>query len=71
MVGGEPEFQGQGVGRMLIQECADRAKATGCSGIGLDTEDEKNVQIYLKCGFEVFAERRVDDLPIYVMWRQF
>ncbi len=71
MIGVDPDYQGQGLGKMLIDYCIELSMAIpGCRGMGLDTEDEKNVRIYEKCGFTVVGERRLDDLPIYVMFRE-
>ncbi|MBC8064957.1 MAG: GNAT family N-acetyltransferase [Chlorobia bacterium] len=70
MIGVDPNFQGQGVGKMLIEKVMDMAREVpDCKGVGLDTEDEVNVRIYERCGFKVTAERQIDDLPVYVMWR--
>lgn len=70
MIGVDPDFQGQGVGRKLIDYCFDLANENPDNkGMGLDTEDEKNVEIYRRCGFEVVKEMRLDDMPIYAMWR--
>lgn len=66
----DPEHQGKGIGRALIEQSAAIAlEMPGCVGIGLDTEDPKNVAIYQACGFEVHGQRVVDDMPVYVMWR--
>lgn len=70
MIGVDPEFQGRGVGRKLIEYCFELANENPeILGMGLDTEDEKNVDIYRRCGFEVVNEMRLDDMPIYVLWR--
>jgi GNAT superfamily N-acetyltransferase len=70
MIGVDPAHQGRGVGKSIIEDAARRAKEAGCLGLGLDTQDEKNVQIYRSCGFEVVDRRQVDDLPIWIMWRE-
>lgn len=70
MIGVEPEFQGKGIGRKLIEKVVDlSAEVPQCEGIALDTEQPGNVDIYRACGFEVLGETSVDDLPIWVMWR--
>jgi ribosomal protein S18 acetylase RimI-like enzyme len=70
MIGVDPDFQGQGVGKMLIENVMEIARGVpGCKGVGLDTEDEKNVRIYQACGFEVVQETKLEDMPIYAMWR--
>lgn len=70
MIGVDPEFQGMKVGRNLIDYCFDLAREIpDCKGMGLDTQDPKNVEIYRRCGFEVVDETSLDDMPIYVLWR--
>lgn len=70
MIGVDPEFQGQGVGKKLIDFCFDLANENPENlGMGLDTQDIKNTHIYRKCGFEVVEEKEVDGMPIYFMWR--
>lgn len=70
MIGVDPEYQGQGVGKMLIEHIMEIARSIpDCKGVGLDTQDEKNVHIYRACGFDLVRETSLDDMPIYVMWR--
>lgn len=70
MIGVHPDFQGQGVGKALIDYCFELANENPDNqGMGLDTQDIKNTHIYRRCGFEVVDEKNVDDMPIYVMWR--
>jgi GNAT superfamily N-acetyltransferase len=51
-IGIEPKFQGQGLGRRLLQPILNRtdAEKTHCY---LETETEDNVRFYQKLGFEV------------------
>lgn len=70
MIGVDPDFQGQGVGKKLIDYCFDLANENPENqGMGLDTQDIKNTHIYRRCGFDVVEEKSLDDMPIYVMWR--
>jgi len=65
-----PELQGQGIARALIDHVADFGRANPIyTGLGLDTEDDRNVTIYEKCGFRVLGQSSVGDMPVYVMWR--
>jgi len=66
----DPEHQGKGIGRALIERSVEIARLMpGCVGLGLDTEDPKNVAIYRACGFEVHGQKEVDGMPVFVMWR--
>lgn len=66
----DPKHQGKGIGRALIERSVAIARVMpDCVGLGLDTEDPKNVAIYRACGFEVVGEKGVDGMPVFVMWR--
>jgi GNAT superfamily N-acetyltransferase len=52
----DPQVQGRGYGRALIEAGLSEAAATGCGAI-LSTGTVRNVSIYAKCGFH-----RVEDL---------
>ncbi|MFZ4507315.1 MAG: GNAT family N-acetyltransferase [Fimbriimonas sp.] len=70
ILGVHPDFQGQGIGRQLLEETMVIAQAIpACKGVGLDTEDETNVRIYESCGFQVLGQGSVDELPVYILWR--
>jgi GNAT superfamily N-acetyltransferase len=70
MLGVDPEFQGKGIGRQLVERVIDIARDTpGCKGIALDTEGQATVRLYEACGFSVVGQTSVDDVPIWVMWR--
>ena len=49
-------FQGQGIGRRLLEDAIDRAKQTGFKKIILGTADAAIKQLYLyqKVGFEIY-----------------
>jgi len=70
MLGVHPEFQGQGVGKRIIEQVVEMSRTIpGCKGVGLDTEEAENVKIYESCGFTVHGQTSVDDMPIWVLWR--
>lgn len=62
------DFQGQGIGKMLLRDAATRAKARGFKTIIVGTGDTstKLLHFYHKEGFEVFGVRKgffVDNYP--------
>lgn len=69
-IGIDPEFQGTGNGKKLlhhIHEIVDKDPES--IGIGLDTENPENVQLYGRFGYRKVAERKIGDLTIYCMFR--
>jgi ribosomal protein S18 acetylase RimI-like enzyme len=53
------EFQGQGIGKMLLKDAADRAKARGFKTLIVGTGDvSAPLRFYRKAGFEVFGVRK-------------
>jgi GNAT superfamily N-acetyltransferase len=48
----DPQFQGRGYGRALIEFGLSKAATTGCGAI-LSTGTERNIPIYTKCGFHI------------------
>ncbi|UCE13645.1 MAG: GNAT family N-acetyltransferase [Candidatus Heimdallarchaeota archaeon] len=54
-IGVLPEFQGQGIGGNLLKPMFANADLNGVS-IYLETETEKNMQIYSKYGFKILKE---------------
>jgi len=70
MLGVDPQFQGKGIGRKLVEKVVEIAERTpGCTGIALDTEGEATVRLYEACGFTIVGQTSVDGMPIWVMWR--
>ena len=55
VVGVDPAFQGQGLGRALLQPVMDKAKSEGLP-VYLETAQPKNVSFYKKLGFQVLRE---------------
>ena len=56
----EPELQGRGIGRALIEAGLARARADGASAF-LSTGTPGNVAIYGRCGFDVYDEADAPD----------
>ncbi len=55
VLGVDPAFQGQGLGRALLQPVIDKAKTEGVS-LYLETAQPSNVSFYKKIGFDVLRE---------------
>jgi len=55
VVGVDPAFQGQGLGRALLQPVIDKAKAEGVP-VYLETAQPANVSFYKKIGFDLLRE---------------
>jgi GNAT superfamily N-acetyltransferase len=53
--------RGQGLGRRLLQEAENFARARGCAGVYLDTFDPGAAAFYERCGFVRFGV--LDDFP--------
>jgi ribosomal protein S18 acetylase RimI-like enzyme len=63
-----PEFQGRGIGKLLLRDVVDRAKAKGFGAIIIGTGDAstKQLHLYQKEGFEIVGVREnffVDHYP--------
>lgn len=67
-LGVDPEWQGQGLGSVLVRHGVERAGAEDMS-VYLETETGPNVPFYGKLGFELIDEIVVDsyDLPMSLM----
>jgi ribosomal protein S18 acetylase RimI-like enzyme len=65
-----PDWQRQGIGRMLMAPAIERAEAEGL-GCYLETETVENVAYYRRSGFEVRSEWDVDGggPHMWGMWR--
>ncbi|MBP1975096.1 GNAT family N-acetyltransferase [Cohnella thailandensis] len=69
MIGVEPESQGKGVGKALLNHLLTTVSADRYSlGIALDTENEENIKIYRRFGFALSRETKFNDLPVYCMF---
>jgi GNAT superfamily N-acetyltransferase len=67
--GVEPEFQGQGVGSLVLREYTRRLDEAG-EGSYLETEKPQNVALYSRFGYEVIQEDEVLGVPNWFMWRE-
>lgn len=56
----EPELQGRGIGRALIEAGLARVRADGARA-SLSTGTQANVAIYGRCGFRVYHEADAPD----------
>jgi ribosomal protein S18 acetylase RimI-like enzyme len=64
-----PERQGQGIGSKLLQYFCDRVDKENQLGY-LETDQEANVRLYNRFGFEVREEGPIFGVQNYYMWRE-
>ena len=70
ILGTDPDRQGQGVGRLLIEECTNRCDVEGI-GAYLESSKAANVAYYERFGFRVTGEVSVPGGPtLWTMWRE-
>jgi ribosomal protein S18 acetylase RimI-like enzyme len=71
LIGLSPQYQGQGFGRILLAALFAESEQKGLP-IYLETETEKNVQIYQHLGFKVLKKATLPliDLPMWEMIRE-
>jgi ribosomal protein S18 acetylase RimI-like enzyme len=67
--GVEPEFQGQGIGSLVLREYTRRLDESGEHSY-LETEKPENVALYQRFGFEVIDETELFGVPNWFMWRE-
>jgi len=65
-IGVSPDRQGHGVGSALLEAVLPRADAEGVRTY-LETQTERNVAFYARCGFEVLKEEVAPELGI-LLW---
>jgi len=70
VLGVDPDRQGRGFGSHLMRPVLERCDADGVPAY-LETDTEKNVQLYSRHGFAVTEEFNLPDggPPIWLMWR--
>lgn len=70
MIGVRPESQGRGYARRLLDEIHRRAAAhPSTTGVGLDTENKANVQLYQHLGYRVVGRMPFNGLTIWCLFR--
>ncbi|GGE68502.1 GNAT family N-acetyltransferase [Priestia taiwanensis] len=70
-IGVNPNEQGKGIGRNLLEVIHRMVdEDSTAAGIGLDTENLRNVSLYEKFGYEVVGEDKLGDITIYSMFRK-
>lgn len=71
MIGVQPEAQGKGVGKALLNHLLNTVNVDQNSlGVALDTENKVNINLYRRFGFDLSRETKLDNLPIYCMFYQ-
>lgn len=65
----DPEVQGRGVGRMLMELYCEKLDGIGKAGY-LETDRPDNVAFYRRFGFETTTEGSVLGVPNFFMWRR-
>lgn len=69
-IGIDPQKQGKGVGKELINYIHKMIDADSITtGIGLDTENPVNVDIYKHFGYKLVGFKEIDKMRIYSMFR--
>jgi GNAT superfamily N-acetyltransferase len=60
-----PEYRGQGIGRVLMEECIRRCRQAKVAAIGLHTTEAMDIarQMYERMGFERFPESDFHPAP--------
>ncbi|WP_237741425.1 GNAT family N-acetyltransferase [Bacillus bingmayongensis] len=71
MIGVNPENQGKGIGKALLQHLLHTVHTNNKSqGVALDTENTKNISLYQRFGFSLSGETQIDKVPVYCMFYQ-
>lgn len=64
-----PGQQGKGVGSALLAQVLDHCDRHGCTGIALETGEQRNLALYQRHGFNPAGEVRVDGLAQHYLYR--
>jgi len=67
-VGVLPEYQGRGIGTMMMEHFCAQVDANGEPAY-LETDKQENVEFYKKFRFEVISETDIFSVKNYFMWR--
>ena len=69
-IGGRPDTQGTGAGGALLNAVSQIASGDSAStGVGLDTENPRNVGLYEHFGYQIIARDKIDGIDIWCMFR--
>jgi ribosomal protein S18 acetylase RimI-like enzyme len=69
VVGVDPERQGRGIGRAMLDTLLERIDASSEPAY-LETDREENVDFYGRAGFRVADAREIFGTPIWTLWRK-
>ncbi len=70
IIGVHPTHQGDGVGKYILQTFIDTVSSDNTSaGIGLDTENAGNIDLYRHLGFELNESLMIAELPVYCLFK--
>jgi GNAT superfamily N-acetyltransferase len=66
----DPAMRGRGIGACLVGACVDRARAAGCTGLALSTQQEMRAahRLYQRLGFIRAPERDWSPFPGLRLW---
>jgi GNAT superfamily N-acetyltransferase len=67
-LGVEPGFQGRGLGSAILRRLAVDADTAGV-GCYLETATPRNLPLYQRFGFRVFAQQEIIGVPAWFLWR--
>jgi ribosomal protein S18 acetylase RimI-like enzyme len=70
VIGIDPALQGQGAGKAMLDAfCAASRADPASSGVYLDTANPASLRFYYNNGFELRGESRLDDAPIWCVFK--
>jgi GNAT superfamily N-acetyltransferase len=67
MLAVHPDFQGRGLGPLLVKRVKEISRSAGSDGVCLTTEDARNLPIYERLGFSIRTEADVDELHTWCL----
>ncbi len=71
LIGVDKAHQGVGAGKRLLNKIHERVDSDHTAiGIGLDTENHKNVAYYERFGYKLVEVKQLGDIEIYCMFRK-
>lgn len=70
VIGVHPTLQGKGAGKALLEAFSMPSRADPLSnGVYLDTTNPGSLQFYYSQGFELLGEGRLDDTPVWCVFK--